>query len=823
MKLFIDPTVVLVSTKCSEEAVSRLDPEPRGPTPSVDGRSGDRLPYLLEFRPSSEYGYDSAHNKLVNLRIGQPDGPNVIFVTPGDVVAHEDDYLGGDMGFAGRQGQLLRLAGWINMESRLTVGCSGAVLSYLQRRRATTYLPGDHAAATMFRISTVEMFTLKGSMLINADTLLSLQITSTESHPNAQNQGPSSKGWSSGGSKEGFSVYGLFHGFAKTSQGRALLRQYFLRPSTTMAVINERLDTITVLARPENADALDKLVKGLAKVRNMRIVTANVRKGMVSGPNKARGISASVWTALRNFAFYSLNMVDYMDDLLGGDRLPIRLKMKEKVDNKQIAAIGKMLVETVDFEASMEQGRTIVLPGIDEELDEAKRTYDGIESLLAQVTEHISTLVPAELNALVTVIFFPQIGFLISFQREEETGRVMFEGPKEEPWEKMFSTETAVYYKNLNMQELDEHFGDIYGRICDKEIEIIQALGERVLDYEGILNEVSDLCGELDSFIALARGANHHKFVRPQMTEQNIIKIKDGRHPLQEQTVSAFVPNDTYLIGGAGDDVVNSSDDPALQAQPSQQPPASSSHRPASSRKPEEGPSMVLMTGPNFSGKSVYLKQVAIIVYMAHIGSFVPATDAKIGITDKILTRISTRESVSRIQSAFMIDLQQISVALSLATRRSLIIIDEFGKGTESYDGAGLAAGVFEHLLFRDKECPKVLGATHFHEIFESGFLAPRPALGFAHMEVKVDTESSDVENQITYLYNYRPERSNSSFGTCCAAMNGIDSEVVRRAEDLITLAARGADLVEACAELPDAELAELKDAVSRSSESNAI
>ena len=144
---------------------------------SVDGRS-ERLPYLLEFRPNSEFGYDTARNKLVNLRIGQPGGPNVTFIVPGDVVTHEDDMVGGDMGFTGRQGQLLRLSGWINMESRLTVGCAGAVLSYLQRRRATAFLPGDHAAGAMFRIGTIEMFSLKDSMFVNADTLLSLQIHS---------------------------------------------------------------------------------------------------------------------------------------------------------------------------------------------------------------------------------------------------------------------------------------------------------------------------------------------------------------------------------------------------------------------------------------------------------------------------------------------------------------------------------------------------------------------------------------------------------------------------------------------------------------------
>jgi DNA mismatch repair protein MSH5 len=126
-------------------------------------------------------------------------------------------------------------------------------------------------------------------------------------------------------------------------------------------------------------------------------------------------------------------------------------------------------------------------------------------------------------------------------------------------------------------------------------------------------------------------------------------------------------------------------------------------------------PSMLILTGPNYSGKSVYLKQVALIVFMAHVGSFVPAESARIGLTDKILSRVTTRETVSRQQSAFMLDLQQISLALSLATRRSLLIIDEFGKGTESSDGAGLACAVMEHLLNLGTERPKVIGATHFH------------------------------------------------------------------------------------------------------------
>ena len=141
---------------------------------------------------------------------------------------------------------------------------------------------------------------------------------------------------------------------------------------------------------------------------------------------------------------------------------------------------------------------------------------------------------------------------------------------------------------------------------------------------------------------------------------------------MQELTVPACIGNDAHLVGGPG--LSNSSSNGA------------DNDLETSSNIAEDygGPSMLIMTGPNYSGKSVYLKTVALIVYLAHIGSFVPANKATVGITDKILTRISTRETVSKAQSAFMIDLQQISSAIQLATRRTLLIIDEFGKGTNS-------------------------------------------------------------------------------------------------------------------------------------------
>jgi DNA mismatch repair protein MSH5 len=285
------------------------------------------------------------------------------------------------------------------------------------------------------------------------------------------------------------------------------------------------------------------------------------------------------------------------------------------------------------------------------------------------------------------------------------------------------------------------------------------------------------LCGQVDALLALAVGAEKYNWSRPGMTDSGGISIQEGRHPLQELVVPCFIPNDCHLSDRTEVHDVNSEISPAL-----------------------------LLTGPNHSGKSVYLKQTATIIYLAQIGSYVPAKSAVLGLTDKIFTRLSTRESVSHMESAFAIELKQVAQALKGATPRSLVLIDEFGKGTSPDDGAGMLTALIDHFLAAGQDCPRLMIATHFHEIFEGGYLNHRPHLRVAHLEVEIDQNNQQAEDHLTYLFKLAKGHSSSSFGCRCAALNGVPSAVIGRAEAVSSMIARHEDLVTACSQLSSRE-----------------
>ena len=603
--------------------------------------------------------------------------------------------------------------------------------------------------------------------MIDRETLSALQIIQPESHPNVFNQGPGASG-----AKESLSVFGLFHLNARTPQGKARLRQYFLRPSVDLAEIQARLDFVAVFCRTDNHAIAQQLSKSLSRIKNIRTIMTFLHKGISGGNMKNRGgFKSGVWASLLEFCYHTLDIVNTLTEVLGVGGLGLRVRILETFDPFQIRRIGQMINTTVDLDLSVAQQRTVIRYGVNEELDKVKEVYDGMEDLLGRAAHHVAATLPNDVILVepLAVVFNPQLGFHLTVPVGGPNMEPVFTGPG---WERRFTTGQKVYFKDATTIELDDTFGDIFANVCDREIEIAYELAQKVLMDEKMLIDVSDLCGELDSLLALAHGAIQHKLVKPKVVEESVVGIKCGRHPLQEMTVDSFVPNDAVL---------------------------------------HESDKMMILTGPNYSGKSVYLKQVALAVVMAHVGSFVAAESATIGLTDRILTRIATKETVTKMQSAFMIDLQQIAQIISHCSPRSLVVVDEFGKGTDSADGAGLAAGVFQHFIDLGSDSPTVLAATHYHEIFEQGYIEPGTQAQFAHMEVIVDGDSRGKE--VTYLYNLKSGRSTLSYGVQCAAMSGVPIEVVQRAAELGDVMARGGDLVSLLAVTSPNETEELEEA----------
>ncbi|SPQ18976.1 a22c99f1-1a2f-4758-a9a1-07ceedd3614c [Thermothielavioides terrestris] len=323
------------------------------------------------------------------------------------------------------------------------------------------------------------------------------------------------------------------------------------------------------------------------------------------------------------------------------------------------------------------------------------------------------------------------------------------------------------------MLDLDVQYGDLPSRIADEEIEVIMALAAAVLEHEEAILSASELFGELDSMLALALAAEKYNWTAPTMTASNVIDIVDGRHPLQELLVPSFIPNDCALAGGCG----------------------------ASDLEDDS------------SGKSVYMRQVALIVYLAHTGSYVPAARATIGVTDRILTRIATRETVVNDESAFLVDLKQAAFAMNFATRRSLLLIDEFGKGTTADSGSALFTAYLTYFLGLGTERPKVLAGTHFHEVFENGLLMPGEDVAFGHMDVRLDPGAEDPDEAVTFLFRLLPGRGSSSLGVLCAASNDVPSDVINRARAIVALLDNNESLLEACSDMTQEDKRRLEEA----------
>ncbi|KAK4144643.1 muts domain V-domain-containing protein [Dichotomopilus funicola] len=781
--LHVQPTSVIIPNRSPSDLIEFLERDAHRPDDGIDSESGHGA-YILRHVVSMQFDYDSGKEALANIDPGQTEPSGVEVATAGEEPVLSIGSLA--------HGRLMRLAEKVNLESCLSVGCASAILTDLERRRVVEDTTSSFDEPTFqFRVRSIEMNTPIDTMLLSGDTLISLQILQSELHPNLQTR--SSNG-SEPKAKEALSITGLLLALASSAQGKRRLRQILLRPSTNIRLIQERHRCIEVLLRPDNAEVTKHMRKLLRKLKNTKTLLLHVRKGV----DRVRGqlsIRVGDWKALLRFAMVSAQLKRAIHTLEKSVGVEIFDRIRTEIDVNRFLHIGDIIIRTIDFQLSKESGHTEIQTEASEYLDGLRREFADVCHMLPEIKESVVRESPREAAQYIRhCTVMPQEGFLIAVGLDPETGEGIYhgQGSLEGEWMRYFTNEDAVYYKNQLMLDLDSQYGDLPSRISEEEIEVIMALAAAVLEHEEPILGAAELFGELDSMLAFALAAEKYNWAAPTLTSSNTIDIKGGRHPLQELLVPSFIPNDCSIAGGCG---------------------GGESGQGAAVGQSEEKPSTLILTGPNNSGKSVYMKQVALIVYLAHTGSYVPATHATVGVTDRILTRIATRETVVNDESAFLVDLKQAAFSMNFATRRSLLLIDEFGKGTNSESGSALLAAYLTYFLDLEVEAPKVLAGTHFHEVFDNGLLQSRQTLAFAHMDVRLDPEAEDPEDQVTFLFRLLPGRGTSSLGVLCAAANGVPTEVISRAEEIVALLDKNESLVDAYSKLSEKDEQELAQA----------
>jgi DNA mismatch repair protein MutS len=310
-------------------------------------------------------------------------------------------------------------------------------------------------------------------------------------------------------------------------------------------------------------------------------------------------------------------------------------------------------------------------------------------------------------------------------------------------------------YITPELKEMESRILGAEERSVTLEYELFLKVRESVIGNLSVLQRTGAALAQLDVLGSFAETARLFSHCRPEIGDAGVIDIKDGRHPVLDQALveERFVPNDVAVAGRN------------KEAEPG----ASTSGAPAL-------PQIMLITGPNMAGKSTYIRQVALLTLLAHAGSFVPASSARIDLVDRIFTRIGASDDLSRGQSTFMVEMSETANILNNATPRSLIILDEIGRGTSTFDGLSLAWSIVEHL--HHQVGAKTLFATHYHELTE---LAAR----LARVE-NFNVAVREWHDQIVFLRKIVQGGTDKSYGIQVARLAGVPKSVIERAREIL-------------------------------------
>lgn len=504
---------------------------------------------------------------------------------------------------------------------------------------------------------------------------------------------------------------------SQTPMGSRLMKRWIAFPLRERAPIEQRLSIVDCLLQHE--EFKKTLVERLNNVADLERLASKVSTGRAN-PRDLLSLKRSL------------------------EQLPQILKIAEALDNKDLTELASMInplssvLEIIstgiseDAPVNINKGSTIAT-GFSQELDELRDlAHSGKDKLLSiQKRESEATGITS-----LKIGFNNVFGYYL-----EATNAHRDKVPTD--WVRKQTLVNSERYITQELKEYEEKILGAEDKIKDIETRLYHEILQKLESYVILIQQNSAILAQLDCLAAFAQVTENNNYVRPHFTDENLIEIKDGRHPVIEQSLpigESYVPNDIYLNN--------------------------------------ETQQILIITGPNMSGKSALLRQTALISIMAQIGCFVPAKSAQLGIVDKVFSRVGASDNLAQGESTFMVEMNEAASILHNMTSSSLVILDEIGRGTSTYDGISIAMSIVEFMHNNTKARPNVLFATHYHELNDLETRLPR----VKNFNVSV----KEVGRKVLFLRKLEPGGTEHSFGIHVAKMAGMPATVVNRAKDVL-------------------------------------
>lgn len=501
-----------------------------------------------------------------------------------------------------------------------------------------------------------------------------------------------------------------------SAMGARLLKRWMVLPLNDLLKISERLDTVEYLIK--ETDTRTKIIQHIRQAGDVERLVSKVPLKKIN-PREVLQIARGLLQAESIKSICADTKNEYLKRL--GDSLnPCRYILE------------KIVKEICENPPAIASKGGIIAKGINEELDELRNISSGGKEYLVELQQ---------LEAATTGISSLKISYNNVFGYYLEVTN-LHKSKVPETWIRKQTLANAERYITPELKTYEEKIIGAEDKILQIEMQLFEMLLIELQDYIAPMQVNGHVMGVLDCLTCFANNALQFNYKKPQVHTGNVLDLRDSRHPVIERNLpvgEGYIANDILL-------------DP-------------------------EDQQVIILTGPNMSGKSAILRQTALITLMAHMGSFVPATDAKVPLTDKIFTRVGASDNLSGGESTFMVEMNETASIINNITPRSLILLDEIGRGTSTYDGISIAWSIVEY-LHRSPSAPKTLFATHYHELNELENKLPRVK--------NYHVTNKEVGNKIIFLRKLAAGGSVHSFGIHVARMAGMPPDLIERANEIL-------------------------------------